>query len=213
MTTRVEEKKRRLANLKAEKENIELAVRVRVLLSARFGPTQQSIDGLTRAYDQFSEALDGLGHLLEATHPAEELQRMADILLQKDEEWIDSESGSDFRLVLCHEYLRKGLTGSDTLFNARVTLEKLRAHRSNDVFHLGVANELPALVKRFADTHEMISNMLQRDRSFQTEVKRQATTQTATFSSRLAAIDSQITALEKQIAVSTSRAVRRVKSL
>ena len=213
MTTRLEHRKRQLAKLKAEKESIELAVRVRDLASARFGPTQQSIDSLSRACGQFSEALDGLGQLLEATHPAEELQRMADILLQKDEEWIDSESGSDYRLVLFHEYLRKDLTGSDTLFDARVTLEKLRAYRSNYEFHLGVAKELPALVKRFADTHEMISNMLQRDRSFQAEIRQKTINQTGILSSRMAAIDSQITALEKQIAASSSRIARRVKSL
>lgn len=183
----------RLIEQKSELENL---ITLRHTVNERFGPRQSGVDRLRDAAEMFRDALEGLDRLAAAEDPEQELKVVAEILVQKDDEWAREEGNSDYRLVFFEDIFAKQVARR---VEPQEALQMLRDNRSNDAFFVEAARDLAIFTELFRRTHEMIVGMADRDSRFLTDSSRRAVAFARRTRRQIVALDQQIAALESQV--------------
>lgn len=109
-----------------------------------FLDTESYIRELTNAIECHMSLRQIPNVLLHDEAPRETVRRMMEILIQKDEKWLNEEAGNDTRILFFSSALRR-LAGFKVDYDVNATMEELKRQRFNESFLGAIVAALPEI--------------------------------------------------------------------
>ncbi len=165
------------------------------------GPSDMDRQYLRLLDDQLQMCAD----ILAAEKPQEEIQRMIEILIQRDDEWVEKEAGNDGRVLFFIDYFYQTHPGYENRLKVGVpfpkskdVVQQLREKRFDKKFANEVVAKIPAMVAVFKEDRDF-NQKFKDDEAQEAERSRKRTEKNKKeLRAHIAEIDAKITTLQSK---------------
>ena len=178
-------------SLKQQKEKILRALEVDALMRERFGVDDSEVSRMKDLYPGIQEFFELCDNIRDSENPEEEIQTMLEILIQKDPEWVEKESGNDPRHIFFWLYFGQPM-------HRDKVIETLRTSRNNKEFSAKVLASLEKIEVEMRHFREIIRKEVHSKTRRNYQDARRAQRVTAQLHRRLRKIDSEMQNTESE---------------